>query len=250
MQTTSTAIALRSLLRADFTTQWRNRRSFILILIIPVIILFAFSGAVAEGKMPASFAIGNCITIGLMAIGLMGYTNTIARDRDKRIFQRLRVAPLPSWSIMVSRLTVQIAMILALNVIVLITGANMLNATYTPLSYLLVIACALAGGAVYLGLGQAIVGLIKNPESVNAVTRLVYFVFIMVGMFGGSGALGKPTQHIVEWTPYGTVTKIVSTSLIKGAWNMDATNALLATLGYAIIFTAVGIRNFQWDSGR
>jgi ABC-2 type transport system permease protein len=250
MQTTSTAIALRSLMRADFTTQWRNRRSFVLILIIPVIILFSFKSAVLSGALPASFALGNCITVGLMAIGLMGYTNTIARDRDKRIFQRLRVAPLPTWSIMASRLTVQIAMILALNIIVLITGANMLHATYSPLSYLLVIVSALAGGAVYLGLGQAIVGLIKNPESVNSTTRLVYFVFIMVGMFGESGILGDKMKNLVGWTPYGTVTKIVSASLNPGTWNMDATNALLATLGYAIIFTAVGIRNFQWDSGR
>ncbi len=250
MQTPSVSIALRSLMKADFTTQWRNRRSFILILIIPVIILFSFKSAVLSGALTASFALGNCITIGLMAIGLMGYTNTIARDRDKRIFQRLRVAPLPSWSIMASRLTVQIAMILALILIVLIAGGNILLATYSPLSYLLVVLSALAGGAVYLGLGQAIVGLIKNPESVNSTTRLVYFVFIMVGMFGESGILGEKMKDMVGWTPYGTVTKILSASLNTGTWNMEATNALLATLGYAFVFIVVGIRNFQWDSGR
>src|SRR6202048_1550648 len=98
--------AFSALLRADFTTQWRNRRSFILILLVPVIILISWKGVV--DKLGGAFALSTCITIGLVAIGLMGYSNSIARDRDKGIFQRLRVAPVPSWAIMASRITVQL----------------------------------------------------------------------------------------------------------------------------------------------
>jgi ABC-2 type transport system permease protein len=103
MQTTipSTSAILSSLLRADFTTQWRNRRSVILVVVIPVLILISWKGLVE--KLGGTFVLSNCITIGLNAIGLMGYSNAIARDRDKGVFQRLRVAPIPSWSIMASR---------------------------------------------------------------------------------------------------------------------------------------------------
>ncbi|MEO7047674.1 MAG: ABC transporter permease, partial [Ferruginibacter sp.] len=98
--------ALTALLKADFITQWRNRRSVVLVLLVPVIILISWKGLIKTFGGP--FVISNCITIGLTAIGLMGYSNSIARDRDKGIFQRLRVAPVPSWSIMVSRLVVQL----------------------------------------------------------------------------------------------------------------------------------------------
>src|ERR671932_696330 len=110
METTipKTSTALSSLLRADFTTQWRNRRSVVLVLLVPVIILISWKGLV--DKMGGPFVLSICITIGLTAIGLMGYTNAIARDRDKGIFQRLRVGPIPSWTIMASRLIVQIFM--------------------------------------------------------------------------------------------------------------------------------------------
>src|SRR5882724_9773484 len=91
-----TSIVLKSLLRADFTTQWRNRRSFILVLLVPVIILISWKGVI--DKLGGAFALSTCITIGLVAIGLMGYCNSIARDRDKGVFQRLRVAPIPSWT--------------------------------------------------------------------------------------------------------------------------------------------------------
>ena len=80
--------ALSALLRADFTAQWRNRRSVVLVLLVPVIILISWKGLVA--RMGGPFVLSICITIGLTAIGLMGYTNTIARDRDKGIFQRLQ----------------------------------------------------------------------------------------------------------------------------------------------------------------
>ena len=101
---------MTSLLRADFTTQWRNRKSFILILIVPVIILMSWKGLV--DKLGGAFVLANCITVGLTAIGLMGYSNSVARDREKGIFQRLRVAPVAPGAIMISRLCVQLAMIL------------------------------------------------------------------------------------------------------------------------------------------
>src|SRR6266436_8035194 len=122
METTipKTSVALRSLLRADFTTQWRNRRSFILVLLVPVIILISWKGVI--DKLGGAFALSTCITIGLVAVGLMGYCNSIARDRGKGVFQRLRVAPLPSWSIMARRLTVQFAMIILMTAVVFIAG--------------------------------------------------------------------------------------------------------------------------------
>src|SRR3954454_8919513 len=104
-----TSAVYASLLRADFKTQWRNRRSFVLVLLAPVIILISWKGVI--DKLGGAFALSSCITIGLVALGLMGYSNSIARDRDKGVFQRLRVAPVPTWSIMASRLTVQLAMI-------------------------------------------------------------------------------------------------------------------------------------------
>ncbi|MEO6313689.1 MAG: ABC transporter permease [Chitinophagaceae bacterium] len=237
---------LTALLRADFITQWRNRKSVILILLIPVIILISWKGLV--DKLGGAFVLSNCIAIGLNAIGLMGYSNTIARDRDKGIFQRLRVAPLTAWSIMVSRLTVQLAMILLVTTAVFVAGIYADNIKLSATGYALGFAMAFVGGAVYLALGQAIVGLIKNPETVNAVTRLVYFIFIMVGMFAELGALPPNITSVVKWSPYGTVKHILSTGMQPATWNQHSTIALLATIAYTIFFAAVGIKWFRWST--
>jgi ABC-2 type transport system permease protein len=242
----TTSNALNTLLRADFITQWRNRRSVVMVLLVPVIIAISWKSLVERFGGP--FVLSNCITVGLTAIGLMGYSNSIARDRDKDIFQRLRVAPIPTWTIMISRLIVQLVMILLVTVAVFVAGYYFDKISISMGGYLLAFICALIGGAVYLSLGQVIVGLIKNVETVSSTTRLVYFVFIMVGMFGELGVLGHEIGEAVKWSPYGTVKRIISDSLQSGSWNMHTSLALFATVGYTLIFSVLGINWFKWNT--
>jgi ABC-2 type transport system permease protein len=241
----TTSKAIMSLLRADFTTQWRNRRAVILIVLVPVIILISWKGLIQ--LLGGEVVLANSITIGLTAIGLMGYANSIARDRDKGIFQRLRVSPVSSWSIMCSRLLVQLAMILIVTIGVFITGFYYDHIQVSPMGYLVAALAAIAGGALYLSIGQVVVGRIQNPETVNSTCRLIYFVFIMVGMFSAFPGMQKLAQ-VVRWSPYGVVRRIVSSSLRPETWNMDDTISLLITFGYTIVFAILGIKWFKWSS--
>ncbi len=242
----TTSTVLKSLLRSDLKTQWRNRRAVILTVLVPVIILYSWKQII--NQIGGAFALGSCITVGLMATGLMGYTNSIARDRDKGIFQRLRVAPLPSWTIMASRLLVQLLMIFIITALVLLAGYELDHIVIPKEGYVLAFAAAIAGATVYLAIGQLIVGLITNPETVNATTRLVYFIFIMVGMFGQLGILGDVIKKYVVWSPYGTVQSIIAGAVDPSKWTHTTTNALLVTIGYALVLFIIGIRKFKWTS--
>lgn len=248
METTipKTTTVLFSLIRADFTTLLRNRRSVVLVLLVPVIILISWKGLI--DKVGAAYTLSTCITIGLMAIGLMGYSIAIARDRDKGIFQRLRVAPIPTWAIMASRLAIQLFMIMLLTVVIFIVGAQYDKITLSPLGYALTFLVAFVGGAVYLSLGQVIVGLIKNPETVNATTRLIYFIFIMVGMFGEMGVLGNQFKQAVHYSPYGAVKMMLAASMEPANWSHDTNIALIISVAYAIVFATVGIQKFKWNT--
>jgi ABC-2 type transport system permease protein len=245
-----TSVVFKSLLRADFTTQWRNRRAVILTLVVPGIILMSWKGMVSTLGGP--FVLSNAITIGLFASGLMGYSNSVARDRDKGIFQRLRVAPIPSWAIMGSRLLVQLAMIILITTVVFVLGKDYDNISLSPSAYALTYFTAIVGGAVSLSLGQMIVGFIKNPETVNSTTRLVYIAFIVTGMLGeiylALNKVDKILAYAVKYSPYGTVKTILSTGMEPEKWNTDTTTALLVTLGYTIVFTILGIKWFKWNT--
>ncbi|MBC9929036.1 ABC transporter permease [Chitinophaga qingshengii] len=240
-----TSAVMTALLRADFTTLWRNRRSLRLVLLVPLVIVISWKGLVKT--MGGPYVIAGGITIGLISIGLLGYTNSIARDRDKGVFQRLRVGPVAAWTIMCSRILVQIATIMVMTIAIFAVGSAVDKITLSPMGYLMGFLAAILGGALYLSLGQLIVGLIKNPETVNSTTRLVYFIFIMVGMLGNFGVLGEAVKEAVQWSPYGVVNRVIGTALQPATWNMQATYAMLATIGYTIVFAAAGIRFFKWN---
>jgi ABC-2 type transport system permease protein len=239
--------ALLSLLRADFTTQWRNRRAVMMSLLVPVIILISWKGLV--DKFGGAFVLSISMTIGLTSIGLMGYAISIARDRDKGVFQRLRVTPVPTFFIMLSRLMVQLTMIVLLIIFVFIIGHNYDKITLSPAGYILTFLTAFIGGALYLGLGQMIVGLVKNAETVNSTTRLVYIAFIMLGMFGELGLFGDQFKAIIHWSPFGTVKTILAAAMESSTWNSQSSLALLATVLYAFAFSFLGIKWFKWNTG-
>lgn len=249
METTSvpkTTTALTTLLRADFQTLKSNRRSAVLALLVPMIILVSWKGVIA--KLGGAYALSSAITFGLIAIGLMGYSISVARDRDKGVFQRLRVAPIPTWTIMVSRLCVQLFMIMLLTLIIFIVGSSYDKVTLSPLAYIITFFIAFLGGAVYLSLGQLIVGTIKNPETVNATTRIVYFMFVIVGMFGEIGMLGEVVKKYIRYSPYGAVKVMLAGGMEPANWTNETTTAVLVSIAYALVFAGIGIKKFQWNT--
>ena len=142
----SSGTVFLSLLKADLTTQWRNRRASVMVVLLPVVIVMAWKALIV--RTGGAFVLSNAITLGLNAIGLMGYSNSIARDREKEIFQRLRVAPAPNWTIMGSRLTVQLVMIILMTAIVMIVGYQYDHIVLSPIGYIAGMLTAIAGGAV------------------------------------------------------------------------------------------------------
>ncbi len=242
---TKPAEALAILLRADFTTQWRNRRSLLMSLLVPVMLLLSWKGA--ADKLGGAFILSMSLTIGLTSIGIMGYAITLARDRDKGVFQRLRVAPVPTGLIMLSRIMVQLALITLVTLLVFYFGFKWDKISLSFQGYILSFLASLIGGALYLSLGQMIVGLVKNAETVNATSRLVYIGFIVLGIFGESGLLGNSLKVLIHWSPFGTVKTLLSAGMMGTSWNADTFGAFLLTLLYALIFGYLGVKWFRWS---
>jgi len=248
METTvpKSSTVFATLFRADLATLVSNRRSVIISLLVPMIILITWKGLIKLIGGPAVLA--TSITIGLIAIGLMSYTLSIARDRDKGIFQRLRVAPVPAWAIMTSRISIQMVMIMVLTLGTFIIGYQYDGILLSAQGYILTFGVAILGGAVYLSLGQLIVGLIKNFETINATTRITYFLFIMVGMVGGIDSMNETVKKIVSFSPYGCVKIMLAGSMEASKWTSDASLAVIVSVGYIIVFGGIGISKFKWNT--
>ena len=114
--------------------------------------------------------------------------------------------------------------------------------------YALVLLVSILGGAVFLSIGQALVGLVKSADTMQAVARVLLAVLILLGTLGQSGALGSFWSSVSTWSPVGAVMTLFAAVLKLSAWYSHDTYALLACAGYIILFAGIGIRWFQWDA--
>lgn len=239
-------LTLRSLLVADALAILRSRLTLAFNLVVPIVILVVTN----RGKLgDTGFLIAMALTYGLLSSALMGYSITVARDREAGVFQRLRVAPAPTWAIMLSRLIVQFAAAIVTVVIVLVIGSIIHRVVFDAATYALFFGVAVYGAAMFLAIGQALVGLIRSAAVVNAVGRVLYVVLILVGILGQTGILGDTFRSVAEWTPVGVLITLFTAVQTLAAWSWSDAGAALACAGYIAVFAGIGIRWFQWETG-
>jgi ABC-2 type transport system permease protein len=241
---------LHSLMQADFVVLLKNKRSLILSIVTPLIILLA-TGAHSKAQAilgGASFLIALAITIGLVSTSIFGYPINMSKDRENGVFQRLRVAPAPTWTIMFSRLLMQMLANMVISIVVLIVGQWRFNISFSIGEDILILLVSIIGGAIFLSIGQAIVGLIRSADTINATARIIYAVLILVGLLGMSGVVGNTIKTISLWSPVGTIITVFLGAMHQTTWNSNASYSLLVCFGYILVFSYVGIKWFQWNA--
>src|ERR1700674_5496338 len=240
---------LRSLLQADLTLQLRNGRALLLTFFPPLAALYGLSAGKRRAQLGGPIVdVALALTLGIALIAILGYTASVARDRELGVFQRLRVTPAPTWTIMVSRLAVQILSMLAMSVVVLVAAAVVEDVRLDPATYLLTLAMVIFSSAVFLGVGQALVGLIKSVDTVNAVGRLSFLPLVALGLFAHSTIFGTTFETIARWSPGGAVVTLLAGAMQPASWSGDIWLACLTSVVYTIVFAGVGIRWFQWST--
>ncbi len=238
-----------SLLRADWILMFKTRRSLILSIAVPIILLLITDkGATTSNVGGARFIVGLCICYGLLSTALLGYSILTAQDRERGVFQRLRVTPAPTWAIMGSRLAVRLLACLIIALVTVIVGSQMHHLALNAGSYVLVLAVSLLAGAMYLSIGQAVVALVRSADTVNATARILYIALIFLGILGLANQLGATFDSIAKWSPVGIVMTLFAAVMKLSTWGARDTESILAALGYIVVFTTLGVRWFLWDA--
>ncbi len=236
----------RALFRADLKVQWRNRRALMLTLVMPVVFVITWKDLIPV--MGSNAVLATCIAVGLPAVGLMAYTQTLARDRERGVFQRLRAAPISASAIMLSRIAVQLLVIMLMTLITYLVGHAASGIDIPTVAIPLMLAVSAVCGAIYLGLGQLVAASFKSSDTVNAAARLVYLPIALIGALGEIGLFGDTIKSIVAWSPFGTTQTLLAWSLAPSLGDIHVFYALLVTLGYILVFASLGIRRFKWAS--
>lgn len=241
-------LAFASLLRADTVVLTRNRVSATLSVVLPVVVVVATSFSKTQQRLGgAELVVSLALTIGLITSCILGYALAVAHDRDTGVLRRLRVTPAPTWTIMTSRLLVQVAANLIASAIVLVLGVILHHLSPQPWQYVSVLALAILGAAMFLAIGQALVALVISPTAVSAIGRVLFIVLFLLGLFGGTGIMGDTMKSIAGWSPVGALMTLFTDVLAGAGWSAQDSYGLIACGGYIVIFAFIGIRWFRWE---
>jgi ABC-2 type transport system permease protein len=236
-------------LRADVAVQLRNKRSLVLSLALPLILLFALSAGKRANVLGGPIVlVAEPITVGIVTLGVIGYSTAVARDREQGVFQRLRVTPAPTWTIMASRFLVQVAASLGIAVVVLVAAYAFKHVALDPVGYALTLVIVVLGAAVFLSIGQAIVGLIPSADTLNAGGRFILVPLMGLTLFGHTDVLGTTVEYISRWSPGGAFSSLLAAAMNPSTWGGETWGALLVCLAYTAVFAGVGIRWFRWTA--
>jgi ABC-2 type transport system permease protein len=238
---------LASLLRADAIVQLRNTRALALGIVLPLGLLLAlFNAKRAAALGDPLFLLASCLTLGMASIAVLGYSITVARDREKGVLQRLRVTPAPTWAIMLSRLTVQVVAMVAMAVVVLAAAFFVEHVSLSPLGYVLTFAVLILTSALFLSIGQLLVGMIGSADTLSAGGRLIYIPLVVLGVFGHTTIFGTTFEMIARWSPGGVASSLLAGAMDPATWTGETWLAILAAVGYSVVFAGIGIRWFRW----
>jgi ABC-2 type transport system permease protein len=233
----------RALMRADIVSLWHQRQGILMTLSTPIIILFLWDKAGTDPFVALALA----IAIGLPATGLLGYPQSLARDRERYVLERLRATPIPTWTIMFSRIIMQLIVVLVMSSVTMIAAMLVYHLQISGIGIAMTLLAALVGGATFLALGQMTVSLLTSPDAVNAAGRALYFPMILLTAIGQSG-LGNVLKQFARWNPVGAVETVLKATLKQTAWGSAEWISLLILLVCAVVFTSIGTRWFRWSN--
>ena len=232
-----------ALLRAGL----KNRVSLISSLLTPLFMLGLFWLVGGDGPL-----------LGFIFPGLVGFTVMLAGSnhamrlvawREQGVFTRLACTPVPVGRLALGAAGAQVALGLVQALLVLAFGVLVVRVPVDPLGALVAVAVLTLGGACFIAYGSLIGALARRAE---VATMLYIFTLLPLSFLGNTflplDQLPAVVQVAGPWLPTTMVSDLVRPLLLDGALPSAPLLPLLGLLVYTVVFSALAVRLFRWES--
>ena len=224
----------------------RNAEQVLLAIVIPALMLIAFSaeplGIVTGTSRIDYFAPG---ILGAAVLSTAFASQAIATGFERRygVLKRLGTTPLPRWGLMVGKslsiLAVECVQVVLLVVIALIMGWHPHG---DPFAVLLLIGL---GTATFSGLALLLAGSLR-AEATLAVANFVFLVLLAIGgVVVPLDKFGHGAQSALQFLPIGALTNGLRDVLQHGSALPWGPVAILAV--WTVVSIAAAAKTFKWE---
>ena len=191
------------------------------------------------------------VTPGMIGYGIavgatFGAATTLVEWRKRRVLRRLRLAPIPTSSVVTSRVAVSLA--IALAQLAIFIGVAMVLGLRLTGSWYMAIPLTLTGTLAFLSVGLLCGSIAKTSEAAVGLANLITLpMAFLSGAFIPLEASPGWIQAISKVLPMGWLVEGLKDTMVRGEGPSAAILPMLLTLAFAAVLTLIATRFFSWE---
>jgi ABC-2 type transport system permease protein len=224
---------------------FRNRLALLYGYLFPLVFLVAFWVLYRHEKVPLLRHMGELLTVTILGGACFGLPTTLVGERERGVWRRYRLTPVPTWVIVTS--TVLARYVIIVTAALLQLGlALAVGMTMPEHPAALLVAFTMAAFA-FIGLGLVIAALADNVPAVQALGQCIFLPMLIIGGVAVPlGSLPEWAQHVSAFFPGRYAVDALQAGVNGGGFAVIRFNlAALALIGGAAVLAGVAL--FRWD---
>lgn len=168
--------------------------------------------------------------------------------RKNGLLRRLRLAPIPTWTVVLARIAVSIAIAAIQAGIFLAVGAGLFGLKLTG-SWPMVIPLLMAGTLAFMSIGLLSGAVAKSEEAAVGIANFVVLpMAFLSGSFFPLDDAPSWIKSISQVLPLKHLNEGMLDTMVRGQGPGSALMPIVILLGFAAVVTAIASRLFRWDS--
>ncbi|MGH8017307.1 MAG: ABC transporter permease [Opitutaceae bacterium] len=237
--------ALAEHLRMSLRLHFRNWMALIYGYLFPLIFLVAFAVLYRHEKPLLLRHMGELLTIAVLGGACFGLPATLVAERERGVWKRYRLTPVPTWAVVTSTAVARYVIILTAGL--LQTGLAMaIGMTAPEHPFDLWLAFTFAAFA-FIGIGLVIATLADNVPAVQALGQCIFLPMLVIGGVAVQlASLPAWAQHVSAFFP-GRYSVEALQACVTGGGLETARFGMLALVFMGLAGGFAGAKLFRWE---
>jgi len=226
---------------------FRSGRAIAYGYVMPVIFLLGFGSIFRAGDPRLLGQMGQILTITILGGCCMGMPTALVAERERGIWRRYQLLPVPVNSLLVSVLAVRLILVGTAGLIQLAL-ARWIYGTPLPAHPLSFLVAFLTVLTAFLGLGLIITALARDVPSVQALGQCIFLPMILIG------GVGVPLTVLPDWAqivaafmPGRYAVELLQSAIDPSGSLAQVNFSILALVVIAVAAFIAGLRLQRWE---
>ena len=225
---------------------FRNKMALLYGYLFPLIFLAAFWVLYRYDKVPLLRHMGELLTVSVLGGACFGLPSTMVSERERGVWRRYRLAPVPTWSVVLSTIVARYVIVLTAGLLQL--GVALAAGMTLPAHPFGLLVAFTAVSFAFIGLGLVIAMMADSVPAVQALGQCIFLPMLIIGGVAVQlASLPAWAQHVSAFFPGRYAVEALQASVTGGGMGASRFSLLaLALIGAAGCLA--GAKLFRWDA--